>query len=88
RELVVNTIDEAAGDTLMTIAEQIEREVAEKYEQQLADMAKEKALANQEKELANQEKALANQEKELANQEKEILLKQLRDAGIDPDIHH
>ncbi len=78
RELVVTTIDEAAGETLMTIAEQIEREVADKYEQQLAEMARKMAKQKQETE----------KEKELALQEKEVLLKQLRDAGIDPKTQH
>ncbi len=74
RELVVHTLDEAAGDTLMTIAEQIEQQVAEKYERQLAQIAKEKERATQ--------------EKERATQEKEVLLKQLRDAGITQNIRH
>ena len=67
RKVVVESIDEATGEKLMTIAEQIEREVAAKYEQQLVEMAR---------------------QKELAAKEKEALLKQLRDAGIEPKITH
>lgn len=70
RDLVVSNLSETAGERLMTIAEQIEQEVAEKYQQQITEIAKEK------------EQAL--HEKEQALHEKEALLKQLREAGIEP----
>lgn len=81
RKLVVNSIDQTAGETLMTLAERIEQEVAAKYQQQLAEMAKQTELATKEKELVAREK-------ELTLKREQTLLKQLRDAGIEPNIQH
>ena len=68
RHLARDSTEVSRFNPLMTIAKQIEQKAAEKYQYQLADMAK------------REEQALHDKEQVL--REKEMLEEQLREAGI------